>query len=303
MIEDDLLKKWLNNELTDAEKETFSKRDDYALNQNIIEKAKYFKASEFSTVDDFDTFKAKYKLRSSVKRLNWLKPALRIASILVIGLAVYFTMFMNNNMVEEHTLFAEKININLPDLSKVTLNADSEITYDKDTWFDTREINLKGEAYFKVAKGKIFDVITEDGTVTVVGTEFNVKARKDYFEVKCYEGVVKVTSGTIIKQLLAGDTFRILNKRFSEYKTTDSKPQWTNNRSYFKAIPLKKVFKELERQYNIKVTYKYTDTTRLFSGVFVHDNIENALMSITQPMNLTFEISSPNQVLINGNKN
>ena len=303
MTEDDLLRKWLNNELTDAEKEAFSKQDDYALNQEILDKAKHFKASEFSKIDDFETFKAKYKVKSSVKRLNWLKPVLRIASVLVIGLAVYFTMFMNESIVEERALLAEKININLPDLSKVTLNADSEITYDKDTWFKSRQLNLKGEAYFKVAKGKTFDVNTENGTVTVVGTEFNVKARKNYFEVKCYEGVVRVSSDTIVRQLLAGDTFRVLNDSFSTDKTTDSAPNWVGNRSSFKAVPIAEVIEELQRQYNVKVAIKDVDATRQFTGGFVHNNLENALFAITQPMNLMFEISSPNQVLIHGKTN
>lgn len=303
MTEDDLLKKWLNNDLTDAEKEAFSKRNDYALNQDIIDKAQYFKASNFSKADEFETFKAKYNVRSSVNRLNWLKPVLRIASILVIGLAVYFTMFMNNSLVEERTLLAEKTTIHLPDVSKVTLNADSEITYDKDTWFDARQLNLKGEAYFKVAKGKTFDVITENGTVTVVGTEFNVKSRTNYFEVQCYEGIVKVTSDTIVRQLLAGDTFRVLNNSFTENKTDDTAPQWTNNRSSFKSVPLRIVVEELERQYNVKVILKDVDDTRQFSGGFAHNNLENALFAITQPMNLTFEISSSKQVLIHGNKN
>lgn len=302
MIEDVLLKKWLNDELTGAEKEAFSRRSDYNLNRYIIDKAKRFKASNFSQADDFETFKSNYQNKPSVKRINWIKPMLRIASILVVGLAVYFTVF-NNDLVEERTLLSEKSTIRLPDLSKVTLNADSEITYDEDSWASKRSLNLKGEAYFKVAKGKTFDVITESGVVTVVGTEFNVKARQHYFEVICYEGIVKVTSDTITRQLLAGETYRILNKKFSETKTEDTLPQWTKNRSSFKSIPISEVVEELERQYNIKVALKYTDTTRLFSGGFVHNDLENALMAITQPMNLTFEISSPNQVLINGNTN
>lgn len=301
MTEDDLLKKWLNNDLTDVEKEAFSKQEDYAINKNIIENATYFKASEVSKVDDFETFKAKYQVRSSVNRLKWLRPALRIAAILVIGLAIYFTMFMNESVVEQRTLLAEKTTISLPDLSEVILNADSKITYDKDSWYEERQIDLKGEAYFKVAKGKTFDVITESGVVQVVGTEFNVKARNNYFEVICYEGVVKVTSDSITRQLSAGDTYRILNKVFSEDKTNDTVPQWTNNKSRFKAIPLAEIIEELERQYNIKVVFSNTDTARLFTGGFVHGNLENALLAITQPMNLTFEISSSNQVLIHGN--
>ena len=302
MIEDDLLKKWLNEDLTDGEKATFSKQSDYAINQNIIEKAQYFKASQFSKASDFETFKNAYQKKPSVKRLTWIKPLLRVAGVLLLAFGLYFTVF-NKDLVEERTLVSEKAMVSLPDLSKVTLNADSEITYDAKTWDSKRRLNLKGEAYFKVAKGKTFDVITKSGIVTVVGTQFNVKARNDYFEVICYEGIVKVTSDSISRRLLAGDTYRILNKRFSEDKTADSEPQWTKNRSSFKSIPFNEVVEELERQYSVKVAFKYTDTTRLFSGGFVHGNLENALMSITQPMNLTFEISSPNQVLIHGNTN
>ncbi|WP_296383892.1 FecR family protein [Winogradskyella sp.] len=302
MIEDDLLKKWLNDELTGAEKTAFSERSDYTINQNIIDKAQHFKASQFSKVDNFETFKNAYQNKSSIKRSTWIKPLLRIASILLISFGVYFTFF-NKNLVEESTLVSEKATISLPDLSEVTLNVNSEITYDANAWDSKRSLNLEGEAYFKVAKGKIFDVITEGGIVTVVGTEFNVKARQDYFEVICYEGIVRVTSDTITRQLTAGNTYRILNKAFSEDKTQDTEPYWTNNRSRFKSIPFTKVVEELERQYNVKVVFKNTDSTRLFSGGFVHNNLENALISITQPMNLNFEISSPNQVLIHGKTN
>jgi len=300
MIEDDLLKKWLNDELTDAEKKVFSKQEDFAFNQDIIDKAKHFKASDFSKADDFEIFKAKYKVRSSVKRLNWLKPVLRVASVLVIGFAIYFTMFLNDSLVKERTHLAEKTTIKLPDLSSVTMNADSEITYDKDSWFDNRALNLKGEAYFKVAKGKTFDVITDNGVVTVVGTKFNVKTRSDYFEVICYEGIVKVMSDTITRQLLVGDTYRILNSKFSQDKVEVIQPEWVENRSSFRAVPLKEVVSELERQFNVKVTFKDTKTTRLFSGGFTHNDLEKALSAITEPMNLTYKISSSNQVLIYG---
>ncbi|MBC2843702.1 FecR family protein [Winogradskyella flava] len=300
MIEDGLLRKWLNDELTDAEKLAFSKREDYALNQDIIEKAKYFKASEFSKMDDFQTFRDIYKTKPKTKSINWIRPLLKIAALVVVSLGVYFTFF-GNDLIEERTLASEQTTINLPDLSQVTLNANSEITYDVDSWNSKRRLNLKGEAYFRVAKGKTFAVITEYGIVSVVGTKFNVKARDNYFEVECYEGIVKVTSDTIMRHLLEGDTYRILNNEFSEVEIFDPAPEWINKRSRFRAIPFEEVIYELERQYNIKVVVKGADTGRLFTGGFTHTNLENALSAITQPMNLTFEISSLNQVLIHGN--
>ena len=303
-MKEDLLKKWLNDELTDAEKEAFSKEDDYAFNQQIIDTAKHFKASNFSKADDFETFKKNYEGKAKVKQLHWVSPLLKIASIVIIILGVYFTFFnSNNSTVEINTVVAEKTNIQLPDLSEVMLNADSKISYDKSSWESNRRLELQGEAYFKVAKGKTFDIITNNGTVTVVGTEFNVKSRNSYFEVNCYEGIVSVVSDTIERRLTAGKTFRILDEKFTQGQTIDAEPQWINNRSSFKLVTLKEVFKELERQYNVSVKFKNTDTSRLFSGGFVNDNLQNALVSITQPMNLTFEISTSNQVLIHGNAN
>ncbi|MDC0006994.1 FecR domain-containing protein [Winogradskyella sp.] len=302
MIEDDLLKKWLNNELTAAEKEAFSKQDDYAINQNIIDNAKQFKASHFSKVQDFESFKTAYNNRKTKSTLQWIRPLLKIASALVVGLAVYFSFF-NSNRVEAYALATEQTTITLPDLSKVTLNADSKLSYNADSWGTKCLLNLQGEAYFKVAKGQTFTVSTKSGKVTVVGTEFNVKQRDNYFEVICYEGIVKVASGTIIRQLLAGDTYRIINKKFTADKTLDIQPQWTRNRSRFKSVPFAEVINELERQYNVKVTLKNMDATRVFSGTFMHNNLEEALSALTQPMNLAFVISSPNQVLIHGKTN
>lgn len=302
MTEDDLLKKWLNNDLTDAEEKAFSERNDYKIHRNIIDKAQHFKASNFSKVDDFSSFKKKYESKSTEKQINWIKPLLRIAAVFLIGFGLYFTVF-NSDLTEAKTLASEQSTISLPDLSKVTLNAGSKITYNEDDWESKRHVNLKGEAYFKVAKGKTFDVITDHGIVTVVGTEFNVKSRKNYFEVKCFEGIVKVVSDTIFRQLTAGETYRILNKTFTEDKTTAIKPKWINNRSAFKSIPIKNVIEELERQYNVEVTFKNADNSRLFTGVFVNDNLENALESITKPMNLMFKISSSNQVLVYGKTN
>jgi ferric-dicitrate binding protein FerR (iron transport regulator) len=297
-----LIEKWLINELTDAEKIEFAKLDDHQLNLDILEQAKNFKASNFSNIDDFETFKLKYQAQNKpVKKLNWKTYSLRIASVLVIAFGLYFTLFYNN-LTEIHTLASQKTTIELPDHSQVMLNALSEVSYSKEDWNDNRSLNLKGEAYFKVAKGKKFDVVTTDGIVTVVGTQFNVKQRNDYFEVKCFEGIVKVTSNNISKELHVGDTYLIRNGKYTEGETTAIKPVWTDNKSNFEAMSIKEVFEELERQYNIKVTFKNVNTNRLFTGGFTHSNLENALISITQPMNMTYELSSSNLVVIHGNK-
>ncbi|GAA3598579.1 FecR family protein [Flavivirga amylovorans] len=303
MEKDYLLEKWLKDDLTDAEKEAFSQLDDAQFNQYIIDAAQYFKVSAFSEVDTFQDFKKRYNsYKTPVKKLQWLYPLLKVASVIVIGLGIYFSFFFNKLTYIE-TVASEKTTIELPDHSKVELNALTKVRFNAENWNEKRALELEGEAFFKVAKGSVFDVKTDAGTVTVVGTQFNVKQRKHYFEVKCFEGIVKVTSDTITRQLHAGDVFQILYGKFSETKTKVSSPKWTHNISNFEAVLFKEILAELERQYNIEVIYKGIDADRLFTGGFTHDKLENALISITQPMNLTFELRSSNLVIIHGKEN
>ncbi len=298
-----LIKKWLNNELNDSEKEAFGKLDDFEINQAIVDNAEYFKASHFSEIDDFEVFKKRYNsYNKPIKKLTWLNPLLRIASVLVIGFGLYFT-FLHNSITQVKTVAGEKITVELPDTSEVVINALSSIQYNAKKWDEKRSLQLDGEAYFKVAKGKKFDVVTESGVVTVVGTQFNVKQRPNFFEVKCFEGKVNVVSDTIKRMLYPGQTFRISNHKFSEGTTNSTTPKWAANMSDFESVPFKEVLAEMERQYNIKIINKNVNVDRLFTGGFVHHNLENALISITQPMNMTYELSSSNRVIIRGKNN
>jgi len=302
MNTEDLIQKWLNDELTPAEKQAFEQGEDFAFNQAIIDVAKQFKASNVSSPETFEEFQLAYQTKTSkVKQLDWFKPLLRIASVVVIAFGIYFTFFHSNDIVIQ-TIASQQSSVELPDHSKVVLNADSEVKYSQADWTKKRQLYLDGEAYFKVAKGQTFDVITSQGVVSVVGTEFNVKERENYFEVQCFEGVVEVTSETTSKTLLAGDTYRILNETYSQDKITILVPNWTKNLSSFKAIPFKEVIAEFERQYDIEISLDNVNSNRLFTGGFKHNDIKNALLSITQPMELSYKLNASNDVIIYGNK-
>lgn len=293
-----LIQKWLTDDLSEQEMEAFKQLDDYPELAGIIDNAQYFKAAEFSTIDDFETFSARLKITTEpVRKLNWIKPFLRIASVLVVGLFLSYFIVFNGN-VDVQTLAGEKTTIELPDASKVVMNALSEIKYSKKTWNKKREVELEGEAYFKVAKGAKFDVLTSEGTVTVVGTQFNVKQRGSFFEVVCFEGIVKVTSGDVSEMLTAGNRLRFSEGTYSLDKTTNVNPQWTTNVSSFERVPLAEVLAELERQYNVKVQMNNLDDKRLFSGAFVHSSLENALQSICEPLDLGFQIENDTMVSV-----
>ncbi len=286
----DLTQKWLSGELSEAELKAFKNREDFELDERIIEGAQQFKASHFSKARSFIEFKEALQEvnEPKVRYMNRLKFISRIAAMLVIALGLYFTFF-NNSVTEINTLASQKTVFELPDASKVSLNSLSSVSYHKKNWNDHRALELEGEAYFEVAKGSKFDVNTSAGMVSVLGTKFTVNQRENYFEVVCFEGVVGVQAGTANHTLTAGNTFRIVNKVSQLDSIQDLQPVWLQNRSTFKSVPLQFVLNELERQYNIEIIKNNIDTNRLFTGGFSHKNIESALESVTSPFNLTYK--------------
>jgi transmembrane sensor len=109
---------------------------------------------------------------------SWL-----FAIIMVGVLSSYITTRILNNKENqfETTVTAplgSKSLIDLPDGTKVWLNAGSKLTYNNKYGKSTREVQLTGEAYFAVKTNKKvpFLVRTSDVVVKALGTRFNVKA-------------------------------------------------------------------------------------------------------------------------------
>jgi len=287
-----LIKKWLDNDLNPQELKAFKQIDDYNDLIKLSDSLKQFKAPNFDNDLAYSEIQKSISLKKSAKKeFHWFKPLLRIASIIVIILSVYYYTTTLDTQIE--TFIAEKTEVTLPDDSRVNLNALSTISFNKSTWSSNRNIDLDGEAYFDVEKGSKFNVNTILGSVTVLGTEFHVKNRLNYFEVVCYEGSVKVISKNIHKILKPGDQFLVIDGKFiAQEKEKKIKPSWLNNESYFKSIPYKYVLSEFERQYDITFITDDIDTNILFTGNFVHNNKELALKSITLPLNITYKIQN-----------
>jgi ferric-dicitrate binding protein FerR (iron transport regulator) len=152
---------------------------------------------------------------------------------------------------------------------------------------------LEGEAFFQVAKGSRFDVETASGIVTVEGTQFNVKVRKDFFEVVCYEGLVEVRSTGRVTQLPPTKVFRAIKGVVTEHAdTSEAQPGWLSNESSFESVPFAEVIEEFERQYGVSVTSQNVDPEKRFTGRFGHSDFHKALQSISIPLNLTVKVSA-----------
>jgi len=301
-MQENYLAKWLSDELSEEELQEFQNSEAYASYQKLKDATSSLKAPDFNSDEALQRLKDEHiENAPKVISLNPFKKFLRVAAVIAILLAgSYFYVNTLNEKVT--TEFAERSEVVLPDNSEIFLNVDSQISYSEKNWDNKRNIDLKGEAFFKVAKGKKFTVSTDHGTVAVLGTQFNVENRKGFFEVTCYEGLVSVTHNNKESKLPAGTSFLVINGKIISTGTPDGTlPSWMNNESSFESIPLKYVFAELERQFNVKVSSENIDTNLLFTGSFNNTDLNMALKSISTPSQTHYKIDGDNVLFYAGN--
>ncbi|SDS19193.1 ferric-dicitrate binding protein FerR, regulates iron transport through sigma-19 [Formosa sp. Hel1_31_208] len=290
-----LIKKWLDNSLSADELKSFKALEEAAYFEEIVHEAHRFDGEKQSKVVPFDTLDTLLfqKKRAS---LHWLRIASRIAAIFIIGIAV-FVLLNKDQSNTINTVYAQKETIILPDNSIVELNQLSQLVYSTSNWNKERNLSLEGEAFFDVKKGERFEVTTEFGVVSVLGTEFNVLSRDNIFKVSCYEGLVQVSYNNNAVKLPAGSELTLISGKGLKKSIALAEPIWLKNMSVFENTSIHDVFAELEKQYSISITFN-TKTNLFFTGAFEHQDLDNALKSITQPLNLTYTIENTKEVII-----
>lgn len=194
-----------------------------------------------------------------VSRTSMWKVAAAIALLIAAGTVWWFTS--NSGKVHYHTDFGERQMIELPDGSQVTLNANSELTWNNN-WkrTGTRSVTLDGEAYFEVAKyqAQKFEVHTGDVVVKVLGTSFNVSKRRGDTKVFLEEGKVQLElPGLEELAMIPGDkieyesTTQKIEK--TEMETLRSAAAWKTGVISFQEQPLNKIIPELSDIYGVEL--------------------------------------------------
>jgi ferric-dicitrate binding protein FerR (iron transport regulator) len=300
MDNQEYIQKWLNGSLSEAELRVFEQTQDFESVSRLDKVLPSFKAPEFDVQGELSRLKERKRSRARVVQFNWSQTLLRVAAVVVMVILGYF-LISNDSKTTIETGIAEKTELNLPDASTVMLNASSSITFNEEEWDAERIVELRGEAYFKVAKGARFEVKTGTGVVTVLGTQFNVKVRDNYFEVICYEGLVAVNSSQGKVKLPPNNMFRIIDgKVYTNDNLNESAPSWTINESSFTSVPFDQVIKEFARQYDVSITTNEVDLGQLFTGRFTHSDITLALKSISLPLNLRYELEDDQHIVLTG---
>jgi transmembrane sensor len=236
------------------------------------------------------------------------KPA--FAGIIAILLLVVSVYIVNNNentprLKTVATMSKEHKEVHLPDGSVVLLNGDSRITYVDNFNENTREVNLKGEAFFSVTKdGRPFIVETENAKTTVLGTKFNVRSFEEKTEVFVKEGKVKVkqnnsTDGSV--ELTKGQFSTVVKDEppASPKKIEPYVLSWIDGKLEFNKTRLTEIADELQRFYNTKISIENNDDLKNYTltGSFDHQEIDTLLAMICTALDIDFEKQNNGYIL------
>ena len=299
VIEDELIQGWLETEVTSSEKEEMEKVIAFTEKLNVPSNQSKEQAWDqlLSKIDHEGTSKERILVPQTTSRRTWLGYAASVAAVVLVGL--YF--LIPNQSVTLSTQMGEQKAFTLPDNSVVTLNANSSITYNKKSWEDARELSLEGEAFFEVEPGSDFEVNTQKGSITVVGTSFNVSVRNETLAVACFEGKVAVTSKTNEQELLEERMQATIDENSDRLDIGSFDPNqtatWRIGEFYFNESNLGSVIEELERQFKIKVNVAVDIKYRTYSGYFNNQSLVEALQLVLTPMGLKYEMDG-NQVTV-----
>ena len=175
----------------------------------------------------------------------------------------------------------------LSDGSRVLLNAGSEFTYPVSfVEGKSRDVFLKGEAFFKVTEDKQrpFNVRASKLKVTVLGTSFNVSAyenKKEETTVVLVSGKIAASLGENLKKhiLKPGDRATVKNNAlYTDQVDVKKYIAWTTGKLIFMDEQFDVVKLKLERQYNIEIINKYKKLEEIpITGTLEAKDIEEVL--------------------------
>ena len=232
----------------------------------------------------------------SAKVVNMAYYVKRIAAVLVIAAGLWMAYqwirqrSVKETLVEVATLQGEKKMVVLPDSSHVWLNSHTKLKYGATFAGKKRKVYLEGEAYFEVTKNPSRPFVIEAGNsvTTVLGTAFNVRARKSETTVvvTVSEGKVAFT-GKKMKtdvKLLPGDK-GILDyekKQVEQVKNQDPNfLAWKTRRLVFKNTPLSQVVSKLTECYGRSVMVEDASKADIpFTSTFDHQSLRDAITII-----------------------
>jgi len=233
--------------------------------------------------------------RTKKRQTNWLIAA-AIISLLILANFVFY--LSKPSKIIYQTDFAKKEKYQLPDGTKLLLNANTTIEINETFLTDKgREVWISGEAYFDVAqnKNKPFVVHTNTGMdVYVLGTTFNLKARSTETHVVLNRGSVKVfpeAQQDKAQLLVPGEIAHFHAEEARVVKSvTDTMyfSAWQYNLQSFKNEQLRNVAASMQDIYGYRIDFTEETLKNMhFTGALPTNDINKAIKTLAAALDCT----------------
>ncbi len=260
-IDNGLLEQWLNADDANEQeweriKESWNKGGNALFVQQTDTETAWQNVRRFS-VDEVTDHAQRSRYFHSGRVL-----AMAASLILMLGLSWFFLLKpqgQKSDLIVSNTTREEMV---LSDGSKITLNNRSRFLCQQPFSAEERTVQLEGEGFFDIEGNREwpFVIQTDDVTIRVTGTKFNVRAypNLDVTEVAVLEGRVEVVppSGDELIVLTGGQTawFDKKSRMFSIRESTDPNLlSWITRQIRFDETPLEEVTETLERVYDANI--------------------------------------------------
>ena len=149
----------------------------------------------------------------------------------------------------------------LPDGTRVCLNAESTLSFNRYFGRGGRDVTIEGEGYFEVTSdaSRPFRVHAGDACVTVKGTVFNVRSYPDEPEM-----VVSLLEGSVLLNTDAGEALltpgdcAIVSREDNSIRTASADPyasDWTKGKITFTDKTISEILRSVERNYGVHFVY------------------------------------------------
>lgn len=168
----------------------------------------------------------------------------------------------------------QKAKVMLPDSSKVWLNSESILSYRTDFGISKRSVKITGEAFFDVShdKSKPFCVHTDQITVRVLGTQFNINSPADDLNttISLVSGKVDVLSAEgrdLITSLVPGQKAIVDNLSLdSQTVECDAALEsiWRLEQLKIRMEPITEVVRKMEYWYGVDINLQLSDNDELY---------------------------------------
>ncbi|MEZ2443858.1 FecR family protein [Chitinophaga sp. RCC_12] len=187
--------------------------------------------------------------------------------------------------------------LELPDGSKVWLNAASSLKFPTAFVGKERRVELNGEAYFEVARNasQPFFVSVNNASIAVLGTSFNVMAYADEAAMRTtlLEGAVKVSQANASSVLKPGEQSLLEpNGKMKVIENADVSlaVAWKNGLTSFKSADIKTIMRQVERWYDVEVVYSGAIPVRSFTGDIPRDANLSELLRLLEISRIHFKM-------------